>query len=135
MTTRCSLCGSHLPDDEQPVLGAVVEPIDSHRKARRSDSATAKKAAKNAEPRQGTQRFRCLDAIASFRHGLTYEEVARETRLPAVSCSTRMSELLTGGFVERSGQTRKTLNGGDADCLVVTAKGMAVLQQHDRSAA
>lgn len=95
-------------------------------KARRFDPETSGRAARQAVPRQGTQRHRLLAAIAEAENGLTAEAAAQECALIYVSASTRCTELEQQGFVERRGR-RATSTGTSADVLHATGEGRAAL--------
>jgi hypothetical protein len=124
----CCLCGQPLPNEERPQLSLASAGQPPQRKARRSDPQSSKRAAVAASVRAGTQRYRILDAILSASEGLTSEQAAQATGSPYVSVSTRCSELLQGGLIERSGKTRATSSGGQSDVLVATASALRALQ-------
>jgi hypothetical protein len=122
MTQHCALCGHELPD--APQLSIVGSPVDATRKSRSRDPDTSKNAARLAVVRQGSQRFKLLSAFAAAGpSGLTAEAAADRTGLIYVAASTRCTELVRGGLVERTGHTRPTSSGTPADLLVVTDAG------------
>lgn len=96
-------------------------------KARRSDPSSARRAAVLAFPRQQNQRRRLLEAVRTLG-GATYEEAANATGIAGVSASTRLTELLDGGWLQRTADTRPTSNGGDASVLVLTAEAVRQLE-------
>jgi hypothetical protein len=72
-------------------------------KARATDPATSKRAARESEPRRSSQRGRILrylldrqDLLVRSPHA---DQIADALDLPLSSVSTRMSELLRGGWV------------------------------------
>lgn len=101
--------------------------LDTGPKARTSDPATSKQANYHNAGRRGSQKRRILDAVAAADvRGLTADEAARVTRLPLNSVSTRMSELVRGGFVAYSqGGERRTQRGEKATVYIATPKGKA----------
>lgn len=85
---------------------------DSAGAARSDGGRTMKAAALAAEPRTGGQRRRVLDAIAAVARdpravGLTDVEVQRATGLSPNSERPRRVELVAGGWIEDSGETRE----------------------------
>jgi len=103
-------------------LGVKPETLSEGPKARSTDPPTSKTAALRNKPRAGTQRDRLLSAVASTaRHGMTAEEAALRTGIRLNSASTRMSELLRGGHVMESPDTRKTSGGEQAVVYIATA--------------
>lgn len=87
-----------------------------------SDSETSRKAALDNYPRSGSQRYRCLVAIAkSGIAGRTFDELRQE--LDLYSADRRLSELKDGGWIESNGQERKTQHGSDAVVYILTGKG------------
>lgn len=89
-------------------------------RARSTDPETSKEAARQVEPRSGTQRAIVLDVIRNARrYGATHEEVVQAVRVirPNVSDSgirTRTKELVDAGFVVDSTERRKTSRGLDS---------------------
>jgi hypothetical protein len=113
----CPSCGHPL----SPQLDlADLEAVDPHRKARRTDGATARNAAVLAFPRGANQRRRLLEAVAATPDGLTAEQAALLTGITYVSSSTRLSELVEGGWLLKTDRTRKTSAGVDAAVLEAT---------------
>lgn len=110
---RCPHCNH----DFAPQLSLASPSAET--KTRHSDPSTSRNAAKLAYPRGEGQRRRILEAIADSDHGLTADEASLATGIPYVSCSTRISELLQGGWAVRSG-TRLTRNGASADALILS---------------
>lgn len=85
-------------------------------------SDTSRKAAIDNYPRSGSQRYRCLVAIArAGATGRTFDELRQELNL--YSADRRLSELKDGGWIEANGDERKTQHGSDAVVYVLTAKG------------
>jgi hypothetical protein len=113
-------------DGEQLRLGAAPDTP----KARSTDPPTSRKAAVHNQPRAGSQRARLLEAIVFHsnpapgprpRNGLTAEEASKMTGIRLNSASTRMSELLRGGWIAEQGE-RVTEAGEKATVYVATAK-------------
>lgn len=109
-----------------PACGQPVRPQLSlahpapETKARRSDPSTSKAAALAALPRAGTQRLRVLEALLSGPK--TADEIARWTGISYVSVSTRVSELVTGGWAYRTGETAVTSAGGSGEVVRLTGR-------------
>jgi hypothetical protein len=97
-------------------------------KVRATDPATSVRAAFEAAPRAGTQRARILDAILAAPEGLHYDDVAAQTGIPAVSASTRITELARGGFIFPDGD-RPTRAGGAATVWVASRKAREALSE------
>ena len=101
-----------LPDPQQNSPGG----------ARSSDPSTSHKAALDALPRTGSQRFRALQAIAAASPaGYTYEEVQQATGIEGVW--KRLSELKQGGWIRVIGQRKIQSTGSDGDIYALTEKG------------
>lgn len=87
---------------------------------RGGDPSTSRKAALDAYPRSGSNRFAALRAVWSLRqHGATYEDVGGVTGINGVW--KRLSELKQGGWIESRG-TRKVSTGSEADIYYPTQK-------------
>lgn len=95
----------------------TCRPAATARKARTTDPATSKRAALAAAPRAGSQRARVLAAILVASNGLTYDQVAEATGIVGVSVSTRISELVAAGLVERRGERPTSAGGSAAICF------------------
>lgn len=118
--SACPHCG-HDPAQ----LGLVGLLADHRPKARHGDPSTAKLAALKNEPRRGSQRARILAALITAGHtGATTFELAETLRLPYVSVSTRVSELLHGDWATRGERTRATANGGESKVVVASFKAL-----------
>lgn len=109
---------------------ALGEAVPDTPKSRSTDPPTSKAAAVHNRPRAGSQRARLLEAIVFHsnpapsprtRYGLTAEEAAEATGIRLNSASTRMSELLRGGWISEHGE-RRTEAGENATVYVATAK-------------
>lgn len=93
-------------------------------------SGTSRQAAVDNFPRSGTQRARVLEFIAAAGpRGCTRDEVTAGLGLPDSSTDPRVWELLRGGFVEPTGETRETRAGSHADVLRATAKGLGLEEE------
>lgn len=113
--------------DPQLRLGEAVPETP---KVRSTDPPTSKAAAVNNRPRAGSQRARLLEVVVFHsdpapgprpKYGVTAEEAAKATGIRLNSASTRMSELLRGGWVAEQGE-RETEAGEKATVYVATAK-------------
>lgn len=100
-----------------PVTRAVPVSPPPEKKARATDPDTSRRAAAAAAPRAGTCKARLLDAFHAAPDGLTYDQAASAADVVGVTASTRLTELVRDGLLERTGQTRPTSNGRDADVL------------------
>lgn len=85
------------------------------------DSATSRKAALDAYPRQGSQRSRIIGSLA-MEGGATREELAIRLALSENTIRPRVRELIDGGWIEESDHTRPTTRGSDATILELTHK-------------
>jgi predicted ArsR family transcriptional regulator len=90
---------------------------------RRDHQATARQAAFEVMPRTGTQRREILrELYRAGRHGWTRDEIAERLELSPNTVRPRVKELIDGGWVEASGETRPSAMNREAEVLVVTAK-------------
>lgn len=97
------------------------------------DSETSRKAALDNYPRSGSQRHRVLLALASAENkGMTRDELAQKLSLPDSSVDGRCWELIRGEWAVKTGETRKTQHGSDADVLTLTQKGWDAVRQKER---
>lgn len=94
--------------------------------ARSTDPSTSRRAAAAVWPRSGSQRLRLLFA-ARRRDGITASEACELTGLPYQSASTRLSELVAGGWLEQATglvggppAERESSSGGMQRVLVLT---------------
>lgn len=113
---------------DQPDLFATLVQAPRPGMVGRHHPQTAVDAAAAVAPRTGTQRWRTLAAVAAFTDGLTAFEAADQLRhnRPHV-IGTRLIELRQAGLVERSGATRPTDTGNQAEVYVITDLGRRVL--------
>lgn len=117
----------------------VLKPLDSNLDATappqanalghfQRQSETSRRAALDNYPRNGTQRWRVLVAIAGAAvrgSGLTRDELIVALDMPPNVLTPRVRELLDGGWVrEDPDRTRKTRSGSEAAVLFVTDKGL-----------
>lgn len=117
-----------LSDPDERQLGPFVR-----------DSDTSRRAALEAYPRQGTQRWKILDALwlryRNGRHGATRDELASELRMSPNAVRPRVVELGRGGWIGGAGETdsadalhadetRLTASRRDAEVLVLTTAGI-----------
>lgn len=95
--------------------------------SRPSDPDTSKDAVVGNFPKSGTQRRRCLSAVAhAGGRGATASEVETATKLPVTSVAKRLGELERGGWIKRdieaNGQprTRESSRGSESSVYVLT---------------
>jgi hypothetical protein len=93
-------------------------------KARSTDPSTSKEAALRNKPRAGTQRAKLLGAIvAAGPRGMTAEEASRDTGIRLNSASTRMSELIRGGWITESAGGQRRTSGGEKAIVYIAKSG------------
>lgn len=104
------------------------------------DSETSRQAAIDNYPRQGGQRHKILLTFAAQiekwdaekeqttgeRHGYTRDDLERLTHLSGNAVRPRVKELLEGGYLEESDETRPTRAGSEASVLQITEDGRRV---------
>lgn len=86
-----------------------------------ADSETSRQAALSNYPKSGNQRHQVL--LCVFRqgqNGATFDEVRKLTGI--YSADRRFSELVEGGWLERTDRTRKTDRGEEAVVAITTQK-------------
>jgi predicted transcriptional regulator len=84
------------------------------------DSATSKQAALEIAPRAGTLRANVLAYLELADQGGTNDEIARALALKLQSVCPRVNELVKGGFLKDSGETRLSDSGRKAVVWVLT---------------
>lgn len=82
---------------------------------------TSRKAALDNFPRSGSQRHRILVSLGSSSK--TRYELCVTLEMPNQSVCPRIKELINGGWVRSTADTRVTATGSDAEVLEVTEKG------------
>jgi hypothetical protein len=87
-------------------------------------SATSARAARLVAPKAGSQRARLLEYIVTAPAGVTDFEAARDLRLLPNAVRPRRGELIGGGYVADSGQTRQH-RGSQWTVWVATDEGNA----------
>lgn len=95
-----------------------------------AESEESRKAALANYPRSGNQRHKIL--LAVFRkgpHGMTFDECREEIGI--YSADRRMSELVDGGWLERTGRARITQHGADASVMTCTQKAVEWIRTRD----
>lgn len=97
----------------QPTL-----PFDAARLARATDPATSKAAAADCRSLRGRQHAVILEVLATVADA-TCDEVADRCDLNRHQVGRRMHELLAGGLVRTTGNTRPTPSGRMAQCYEV----------------
>jgi DNA-binding MarR family transcriptional regulator len=100
------------------------------------ESKTSRDAALDAYPRQDSQRWRILMAVAAKLDGggYTREELERITNLSGNTIRPRVQELIQGGFIEETDRTRPTRNGSEATVVNLTTKGRDEIRAHQEKA-
>jgi CRP-like cAMP-binding protein len=107
--------------------------VDAVAPTRRGDPATSSLARLMVAPRAGTQRERCLRAVALFGPtGATASQVETTTGMPSSSVSKRLGELERGGWIVADGRERVTKRGGKGQVYVVTVKAADYLGGRER---
>jgi hypothetical protein len=94
------------------------------------DSEESRQAALGNYPRSGNQRHKIL--LYCFRqgpHGATFDEC--RTHLDIYSSDRRISELVEGGWLERTGRARRTSHGEDASVVIATQKATEWIRARD----
>lgn len=95
-----------------------------------ADSETSRNAAIFNYPRSGRQRHAILMAVfKAGPQGKTFDEVRNEQDI--YSADRRMSELVDGGWLERTERTRRTTHGADANVMVCSAKAVQEIQARE----
>lgn len=117
---RCPTCGGRLPGALSPSENSVT--------VRRGATATEKAAALRALPNSGTARGHILALVARFG-GLTDDEIETTIGLPHQSASARRRELVLGGWLNDSGDTRATRTGAAAIVWKPTERALARLRE------
>lgn len=117
--------------DEPPV--ALFSGRASQGQHHRFDPSTSRNAARDNQPRVGSQRARLLLHLLDNPDGLTYDEAnaideRRGIPVAGVGFARRATELADAGaigFVTRDGErlTRKTRHGSEATVYALTTKG------------
>jgi hypothetical protein len=103
------------------------------------DSETSRQAAIDNYPRKGSQREKILTVFAAQipktdgdggltteRHGYTRDDLERLTNLSGNAIRPRVKELLDGGYLEETEETRPTRAGSAATVLQITEDGKRV---------
>ena len=103
----CQYCG-HTVTRADPGVNMIG-------KAGRAHPDTSHQAAGRITPASGTQRQHVFIAVtAAYPGGMTDEELQGELEMNPSSQRPRRGELVEQGWVEDSGQRRKTASGADA---------------------
>jgi hypothetical protein len=95
---------------------------------------TSRRAAINAYPKSGTQRWQVFLEIAkaySHRFGLTRNECSVRLGIPDSSADARVLELRQGGWIQETERTRQTENGQEARILEPTPAGWVALEDYE----
>lgn len=108
----CSHCGQLLP--------TLSDPTASELGPFARDSKTSRQAALDTYPRQGSQRERILSSLAEAP--ATRDELVIRLRLRGNTVRPRVRELIQGGWVVETEQTRKTATGSEASVLRITGR-------------
>lgn len=89
------------------------------------DSGTSRRAALDNYPRSGTQRAKVLKAVMDAADAgvvVTRDDLCVALDMAPNVLTPRVKELIDGGWVEETDQTRKTRAGSDAATLAATEK-------------
>ena len=104
----CQYCGHTGVERPDPSVNMVGKVGATH-------PDTSVEAAHRIEPRSGTQRQYVLAELStSYPGGMTDEELQGELEMNPASQRPRRGELVEQGWIEDSGQRRKTASGMDA---------------------
>jgi hypothetical protein len=114
-----------VPASEPPLTPARAP----EHKARKTDPATAKAAAAAIAPHITPQQARLLDAFKATPEGLTAAAASEAADVFYPSASTRITELEGKGLLVRTGETRSTPNGRQADVLTLAPSALAAAGQ------
>lgn len=103
------------------------------------DSETSRQAAIDNYPRAGSQKHKILTTFAAqipktdgagnlltTRHGYTRDDLERLTHLSGNTIRPRVKELIQGGYLEETEETRPTQLGSEATVLQITEDGKRV---------
>lgn len=95
-----------------------------------ADSETSRLASIQNYPKSGRQRHQILMAVfKSGQYGKTFDEVRNEENI--YSADRRMSELVDGGWLERTERTRNTVHGAAANVMVCTPKAIEQIRARE----
>jgi hypothetical protein len=108
------------------ILTARDETVSENREGlvTRDPAKTSARAARQIEPRSGSQRARVLIDICQHECGSTDYELSGRLRILASSVRPRRIELVNAGYVQDSGKTR-THRGTSWTLWTATAEGLA----------
>ena len=126
--SACPHCGQDMPH-----LTLAPEPASS--KARATDPSTSRAAARLAFPKQGTVKLRILAALRLCDDGATARQLSELTGLEYTTVSTRITDLIDGSWLYRTGTTRRTSTGRQAVVVAVTDLAREKLENYYRGAA
>jgi hypothetical protein len=94
------------------------------------DSETSRQAAIGNYPRSGNQRHKVLLCVfKQGQHGATFDEVRELTGI--YSSDRRFSELVEGGWLERTERTRRTGRGEEAVVCITSQKAEEFIRHRD----
>jgi hypothetical protein len=110
-----------------PVESIGLQPAEHEHQApkvRTSDPDPSREAALQNAPRRSSQRGRILELLCIIPSGRGYlaEELSEQTGIPLNALSTRMSELVKGGWANTHGLKRETKHGVVATTYQATMK-------------
>lgn len=120
----------HYGDRMTPRLEAAARALDEpHAYVQNGAQATSVAAAERVKPKSGTQRWRVLRVVVDAgEEGVTDEEVQDRIGLPLNTVRPRRLELVEGGYVIDSGDTRPTAGGSQAIVWLATLDGITALE-------
>lgn len=88
-------------------------------------SETSRQAAIATYPRQGSQRWRILCAVAGSKNGMTRDEIEQACDLGGNTVRPRVQEMINDSFLRETMATRTTRSGATAVVLVITDRARA----------
>lgn len=128
--------GTSEPEMAAPEANALfegMEPDENRLGGFTRDSEESRKAAIGNYPKSGNQRHRImLYVFKQGPHGATFDECRNQ--LDIYSSDRRISELVDGGWLERTGRARRTSHGEDASVVVATTKAVEWIRARDPQA-
>ncbi len=129
-TAAPTIAQTPVPERTSPFADA---PDENRLGGFRGDGDTSLRAAIENYPRSGTQRNQILLAVMrKGQHGMTFDEVRQEEGI--YSADRRMSELVDGGWLERTERERRTQHGSMANVMIASQKAIEWVRVRDPQA-
>lgn len=140
--------GHEPAQQEMDLLPGQVAAVDAHGERQLADpdaqrlgpfaagSETSRRAALEAYPRQGSQRWRILELfrgqwiVGKRREGWTRDELAGRLSVSPNTIRPRVVELVEGGWLEESEQTRPSAAGHASAVLVLSETAVEHFEKH-----